>query len=47
MLQLDVPSYHIGRRSIPRRSHEVSVTPKFPTPQLLPQLRVEALREQP
>ncbi len=37
MLQLDVASYHVSRHFIPNRSHEVSVTPQFPTPQLLPQ----------
>lgn len=40
MLQLDVPSYHIGRHFIPNRSHKVPVTPQFPAPQFLPQFRV-------
>ena len=40
MLQLDVPSYHIGRHFIPNRSHEISVTPQFPAPQLFPQFRM-------
>ena len=40
MLQSDVPTDHIRRHFIPNRSHEVPVTPQFPTPQLLRQFRM-------